>query len=53
MIAEEAKMDFSETRKYIGHLDQLFNIKTFRYCGGKAEGMLIAVWIYIEWSLRV
>ena len=40
MIAEEAKMDFSETRKYIGHLDQLFNIKTFRYCGGKAEGML-------------
>lgn len=29
MVVGETKMDFSEMRKYIGHLDQLFNIKRF------------------------
>ena len=32
-------MDFQQTRRYIGNLEQLFTVKEYRLSGGAADGM--------------
>lgn len=32
-------MTFQEERSYIGHLNQLFGVKTYRLTGGRQEGV--------------
>ncbi len=32
-------MKYNEEKKYIGHINQLFNVKEYRLCGGWADGV--------------
>jgi len=35
-------MNFEEKKQYIGHISQLFSVKEYKLCGGKAEGVKAA-----------